>query len=78
MITSIVESMYSSLSDTMKNPNFFQHSAILTSKNTIGDLINEYMLTLILCKEKVYFSHDSLYSYSSDMDEFDDIYISKN
>lgn len=59
----------------MKNPNCFQHSAILTSKNTIGDLINEYLLTLILCEENVYFSFDPQYSYSSDMNEFDDIYI---
>ncbi|XP_045792830.1 uncharacterized protein LOC123887538 [Trifolium pratense] len=52
-IASIVTAIYSSITDNMKDPIFF------TPKNSIVDLINEYMLSLIDDEEKVYLSYDS-------------------
>ncbi|PNX58299.1 ATP-dependent DNA helicase PIF1, partial [Trifolium pratense] len=73
-IVSIVTAIYPSIIDNMKDPTFFQDRAILTPKNSIVDLINEYMLSLIDGEDKVYLSYDSPENDSSGFDRPDDIY----
>jgi hypothetical protein len=58
-VAAIVEAIYPSLLENMKDPSFFQDRAILTPKNAIVDLINDHMMKNIPGEEKEYLSYDS-------------------
>jgi ATP-dependent DNA helicase PIF1 len=73
-IASIVDCIYPSLLNNMRDPSFFQDRAILSPTNSIVDLINEYMLSLIPAEEKEYLSYDSPHDDNSGLDRPDNIH----
>ena len=60
LVKSIVESTYQSLKENQCNKEKLCHSAILTSKLSIVNEVNNYMLFQINSKEKEYLSLDSI------------------
>jgi ATP-dependent DNA helicase PIF1 len=58
----------------MSYGKYFQDRAILTSKNSVVDEINNYMLSLIPEEEMTYLSFDSLYSTNSNVDRIDEVH----
>ncbi|MCH87034.1 ATP-dependent DNA helicase PIF1, partial [Trifolium medium] len=73
-LTAIVESTYPDMLHNMNDPSFFRDRAILTPKNTIVNLVNEYILDLIPGEEKIYLSYDSPCSSNSNVDTPDDLH----
>ncbi|GAU45376.1 hypothetical protein TSUD_89960 [Trifolium subterraneum] len=73
-LASIVESTYPSLLQRMHDLSFFQERAILASKNTIVDSVNDYMLNLIPGEEKIYLSYDRPCNHNSNIDMPDDVH----
>ncbi|CAI8604220.1 unnamed protein product [Vicia faba] len=57
-IAYIVGDTYPSFSENFHDPSYFQDRAILTPKNEIVELINDYMLSLIPGEVKTYLSFD--------------------
>ncbi|KAK2382709.1 ATP-dependent DNA helicase pif1 [Trifolium repens] len=78
-VAAIVEAIYPSLLENMKDPSFFQDRAILTPKNAIVDLINDQMMKNIPGEEKEYLSYDSpdKDNDNSGVDRPDDIHTSE-
>jgi len=73
-IASIVQSTYPNLLANMGDIEYFQNRAILTSKNSIVEKINEYMLDMVPGEEKVYLSYDSAQERKVHGDAIDDIH----
>ncbi|XP_074299801.1 uncharacterized protein LOC141630968 [Silene latifolia] len=59
-LTSIVKSTYASLENNLCNPDYFQERAILAPTPTIVDSVNQYIMSLLPGKGKVYRSCDQL------------------
>jgi ATP-dependent DNA helicase PIF1 len=53
-LSSIVESTYPQLLQNMNDITYFQNRATQTSKNSIVDTINDYVLDLVPGEEKTY------------------------
>ncbi|XP_074315056.1 uncharacterized protein LOC141651236 [Silene latifolia] len=59
-LISIVKSTYASLENNLCNPDYFQERAILAPTPTIVDSVNQYIMSLLPGKGKVYRSCDQL------------------
>lgn len=57
----------------MNDSSFFKDKAILTHMNATVDVVNDYVLNLILGKWKTYLSLDSPYHATSNFDILDDV-----
>lgn len=64
----VVNSTYPFFLDNMNVGAFFQDSVILTPRNDIVDLINQYMLSLLPGDEKSYLSLDTPYFVNENND----------
>jgi len=73
-LASIVESTYPNWIEKMSDIEYFQNRAILTTKNSIVEKINEHMLDMILGEEKVYLSCDSIVTQGIPGDTVDDVH----
>ena len=56
-VASIVENTYPKLLENIDDITYFQNRAILTTKNSIVEKINEHMLDMIPGEEKIYLSY---------------------
>ena len=73
-LTSIVQSTYPDFLENLSDITYFQNRAILTSKNSIVEKINEYMLDMMPSEEKVYLSYDSPVTRNIASDAIDDVH----
>lgn len=73
-LASIVQSIYPTFLENMHDPSYFQHRAILSPKNDVVDMVNEYMLSLIAGEMKTYLSFDSTCSFNRSVDSADDVH----
>jgi len=73
-LASIVQSTYPDLLESMNDITYFQNRAILTTKNSIVEKINEYMLDKVPGEDKEYLSYDSPIQCNVNGDAVDDIH----
>jgi len=73
-LASIVQSTYPDFLENLSDITYFQNRAILTSKNSIVEKINEYMLDMMPGEEKVYLSYDSPVTLNIAGDAIDDVH----
>ncbi|XP_045820726.1 ATP-dependent DNA helicase PIF1-like, partial [Trifolium pratense] len=73
-LASIVESTYPQLLQNMNDTTYFQNRAILAPKNSIVNIINDYMLDLIPGEEKTYLSYDTPLTQNVDSQTVDDVH----
>jgi len=76
-LASIVQSTYPILLESMNDITYFQNRAILTTKNSIVEKINEYMLDMVPGEDKEYLSYDSPVQRNVNGDAVDDIHTPK-
>ena len=58
----------------MSDITYFQNRAILTTKNSIVEKINDYMLDMVPGEKKVYLSYDSPILRNLNGDHIDDVH----
>ena len=73
-LATIVESMYPNILESMSDIGYFQNRAILTTKNSIVEKINDYMLDMVPDEEKVYLSYDSPIHRNLNDDDIDNVH----
>jgi len=73
-LAAIVESTYPNILESMCDIRYFQNRAILTTKNSIVEKINDYMLDMVSGEEKVYLSYDSPIHRNLNSDHIDDVH----
>lgn len=59
-IAAIVESIYPSILENLWDPKYFQERAILAPTHEVGNVVNDYILSLIPGEEKTYLSSDNI------------------
>jgi len=73
-LAAIVESTYPNILESMSDIGYFQNRAILTTKNSIVEKINDYMLDMVPDEEKVYLSYDSPIHRNLNDDHIDNVH----
>ncbi|KAL8159076.1 hypothetical protein V2J09_000613 [Rumex salicifolius] len=68
LISAIVKAKYIDFQGNMRSPSYFQERAILALTHDVVDDVNDYILSLIQGKEKIYFSADSICKTEGHMD----------
>lgn len=76
-LQSVVNNTYPFFLDNMNDVVFFQDKAILTSRNDIIDLINQYILSLLPGDEKSYLSLDTPYFVNENNDTLDIVHTAE-
>jgi len=71
---SIDDNTYPTLLENMDDITYFQNRAIMTTRNSIVEKINEHMLDMIPGEEKIYLSYDSTISKNSSGDAIEDVH----
>uniref|UniRef100_A0A494G8U4 ATP-dependent DNA helicase n=1 Tax=Solanum lycopersicum TaxID=4081 RepID=A0A494G8U4_SOLLC len=74
-LAAIVESTYPNILESMSDISYFLNRAILTTKNSIVEKINDYMLDMVPGEEKLYLSYDSPIHRNRNGDHIDDVHI---
>ncbi|XP_020086737.1 uncharacterized protein LOC109709076 [Ananas comosus] len=69
-----VDSAYPSLLSNIHDLQYLQERAILAPTLEIVDVLNEYVLSLLHCEEKVYLSSDSVCKTDVGLDSPEDVY----
>ncbi|XP_057790946.1 uncharacterized protein LOC131008062 [Salvia miltiorrhiza] len=67
-IAAIVENTYNDVMNNAFDPEMFKNRAILAPTNEIVDTINDYVMSLMSTKERVYLSSDSICKEDGQMD----------
>ncbi|XP_020271697.1 uncharacterized protein LOC109846871 [Asparagus officinalis] len=67
-LAAIVESTYPNLLDDLYDVNYLQNRAILAPALEIIEMVNDYVISLILGEERVYLSSDSVCNADGDID----------
>jgi len=73
-LAAIVESKYPNILESMSDIGYFQNRAILTTKNSIVEKINDYMLDMVPDEKKVYLSYDSPIHRNLNDDHIDNVH----
>nr|XP_010911187.1 uncharacterized protein LOC105037195 [Elaeis guineensis] len=76
-IKSIVENTYPNILENINDLNYFQGRAILAPTLLNGDIVNEYMLSMIPREERIYLSSDSVCWADANIDSMDNLYTAE-
>ena len=76
-IKTIIESTYPNILENINDLNYFQERAILAPTLLNVDIVNEYMLSMISRKERIYLSSNSVCRADANIDSMDDLYTTE-